>query len=73
MSQISELKPRRLPVEEAATYTDLSASTLNKLRIYGGGPAYLKLGRRVAYDVRDLDAWLASKRRTSTSDAGAEA
>jgi predicted DNA-binding transcriptional regulator AlpA len=58
----------RLSVEEAATYTGLSASTLNKLRVYGGGPAYLKLGQRVVYVSDDLDAWLGSKRRRSTSD-----
>jgi hypothetical protein len=46
----------------------LSASTLNKLRVFGGGPKYLKLGRTVVYDVTDLDAWLATKRRASTSD-----
>jgi predicted DNA-binding transcriptional regulator AlpA len=61
---------RRLPVEAAASYTGLSVSTLNKLRVFGGGPVFLKLGRRVAYDVADLDAWLANKRRTSTSDDG---
>jgi predicted DNA-binding transcriptional regulator AlpA len=61
---------RRLPVEVAADHVGLSVSTLNKLRVFGGGPVFLKLGRRVAYDVADLDAWLASKRRTSTSDDG---
>jgi predicted DNA-binding transcriptional regulator AlpA len=60
----------RLPVRDAADYVGLSCSTLNKLRLYGGGPVFLKLGRRVAYDVADLDAWLASKRRSSTSDDG---
>jgi hypothetical protein len=58
----------------AADYTGYSVSHLAKLRLYGGGPSYLKLGHRtVMYDVRDLDAWLVSKRRRSTSDVGAEA
>lgn len=61
---------RRLSVEMAANYTGLSASTLNKLRVFGGGPIFLKLGRRVAYDIADLDAWLAERRRRSTSDGG---
>lgn len=60
----------KLNVDEAATYIGLSPSTLNKLRVFGGGPVFLKLGRRVAYDVADLDTWLASKRRRSTSDRG---
>ena len=57
-----------LAVEEAAQRIGLSVSTLNKLRVLGGGPIFLKLGRRVAYDVADLNVWLASKRRRSTSD-----
>jgi predicted DNA-binding transcriptional regulator AlpA len=61
---------RRLRTADAGTYCGLSASTLNKLRVFGGGPKYLKLGRTVVYDVTDLDAWLATKRRASTSDRG---
>lgn len=57
-------------VAEAAAYTGLSASTLNKLRVFGGGPVFLKLGHRVVYDQTDLDAWLNGKRRRSTSDDG---
>ena len=63
----------RLSTEAAASYTGLSASTLSKLRVFGGGPTYLKLGRRVAYDVKDLDDWLGARRRLSTSDTGASA
>jgi len=61
---------KRMVVESAAEYVGLSVSTLNKLRVFGGGPVFLKLGRRVAYDVTDLDAWLATRRRRSTSDDG---
>jgi len=61
---------RPFTVEDAAAHTGLSISTLNKLRVFGGGPVFLKLGRRVAYDIADLDAWLASRRRRSTSDDG---
>jgi excisionase family DNA binding protein len=61
---------RKLPVSEAARFLGLSKSTLDKLRISGGGPTYLQLGRRVLYDVADLEAWLMPKRRSSTSDNG---
>ena len=54
----------------AAAYCGSSTSTFEKLRLTGGGPGYLKLGRRVAYDPADLDAWLATKRRFSTSMVG---
>ena len=60
----------RLDVTQAAEYLGISASTLSKRRVFGGGPKYLKLGRRVVYDVRDLDAWLEAHRRASTSDQG---
>ncbi|MBX4898594.1 helix-turn-helix domain-containing protein [Rhizobium bangladeshense] len=58
-----------LRTDDAAIYTGVSASTLNKLRLTGGGPDYLKLGKSVVYDPADLDAWLSSKRRRSTSAA----
>jgi excisionase family DNA binding protein len=57
----------RMCVEEAARYVGLGVSKLNKLRTYGGGPAYAKLGRRVVYDAADLDAWLAENKRSSTA------
>lgn len=60
---------RMLRTEDAANYTGLSASTLTKLRLHGGGPEYIKLGKSVVYDPVDLDAWLSSKRRRSTSVA----
>jgi predicted DNA-binding transcriptional regulator AlpA len=55
---------------EAARHLGLSESTLNKLRLTGGGPVFIKLGRRVLYNMQDLEAWLQQHRRTSTSDLG---
>ena len=66
---VSSLNPV-LSVKEAATRVGLSASTLNKMRIYGGGPRFIKLRRRVVYDEADLQQWLLSHRRHSTSDVG---
>lgn len=57
----------------AAQYLSISVSTLNKYRVFGGGPVFCKVGRTVVYDPSDLDAWLASCRRVSTSDNGREA
>jgi predicted DNA-binding transcriptional regulator AlpA len=61
---------RLLNVIEAATRLSVSASYLNKLRITGGGPPFLKIGARVAYDPVDLSTWLEGQKRRSTSDAG---
>ncbi len=62
-----------LRTPQAAQYLGISASSLNKYRVFGGGPVFCKVGRVVVYDPNDLDAWLASCRRTSTSDNGKEA
>jgi len=56
--------------EAAAQYLNLSNRWLEKLRIIGGGPCYFKLGRRCVYRYEDLDAWVESNRRHSTSDIG---
>lgn len=56
---------------EAAEYIGSTASTLAKYRMYGAGPAFVKIGRRVVYRVEDLDAWLASNVRKSTIGAKA--
>ena len=52
----------------AAEYLRLSVSTLAKMRLYGNGPVYSKLGRRVVYRHQDLDAWLARNSYRSTSE-----
>ncbi len=59
--------------KEAASYVKSSESTLAKKRLKGDGPTYTKFGRLVLYAKRDLDDFLASRRRLSTSDPGAEA
>jgi hypothetical protein len=51
---------------------DLSPSTLAKWRLAGTGPPYSKVGRLIVYDIADLDAYLSSRRRLSTSDTGQE-
>jgi predicted DNA-binding transcriptional regulator AlpA len=71
MPSVTNRQMLRTP--QAAQYLGISASTLNKYRVFGGGPAFCKLSRVVVYDPNDLDAWLASCRRTSTSDNGKEA
>ena len=60
---------RRLSVKVAAYHTGLSCSTLNKLRCSGRGPRFAKIGRRVLYDIGDLDGWIAGHLKTSTSNS----
>lgn len=54
---------------EAAAYCRLGKPTLERFRITGEGPAYLKLGGAVRYRRCDLDAWLATRLTRSTSEA----
>ncbi len=52
----------------AARYVGLSESTLEKARVYGSGPSYVKLGRAVRYRPADLDRWLDARVISSTSE-----
>lgn len=69
MSDTSHRSWMRTP--EAAAYVQRAESTLEKLRHYGGGPAYSRAGKVVVYHPDDLDAWLKSSMRVSTSQAQA--
>ncbi|WP_332751040.1 helix-turn-helix transcriptional regulator [Sphingomonas sp. RB1R13] len=53
----------------AAHYLSLAESTLEKARVTGSGPRYCKLGRAVRYRLSDLDAWMAARAVSSTSEA----
>ncbi|MCJ2077618.1 helix-turn-helix domain-containing protein [Methylobacterium sp. E-016] len=57
----------KLSVGQAAHRLGISKSWLDKKRVQGGGPTYIKLGRRVLYDENDLDAWADTHRRSHTS------
>ena len=52
----------------AAAVLGLSTQTLEKLRCFGGGPAYKKLGRSVRYSPGDLDSWINDRTKRSTTD-----
>jgi predicted DNA-binding transcriptional regulator AlpA len=60
------LARQKLKTRSAAKYCGSTASTFQKLRLTGAGPRYFKIGRRVVYDVADLESWLAEHRRQST-------
>jgi len=64
----ADLPPRLLRVQEAARFLGISIRTLEKHRTYGTGPTYRKVGGRVLYTVRDLEAWTAIGSRKSTRD-----
>lgn len=63
LPQQTYLTPR-----EAAAYLHSSASTLAKLRVYGGGPTFCRIGRAIRYCKSDLDAFMTRSRVQSTSE-----
>jgi len=65
------IQKRVLRTPEAAAYLGLAASTLEKMRLSGSGPEFVRLGgRAIGYDLAMLDAWIDRQRRISTSDPG---
>lgn len=63
-------KPARalLDTPSAAKMIGMSSRTLEKWRTLGEGPPFLKFGRRVLYSRTDLESWIESRRRQSTSE-----
>lgn len=48
-----------LTTAQAALYLSVSRSWLEKARLQGRGPRYVRCGARVLYRISDLDAYLA--------------
>jgi excisionase family DNA binding protein len=63
MKQKTFSRRRFWRTRELADYTGLGKSTLDKLRLSGGGCPYIRVGRVVLYDPKDVDAWLTACRR----------
>ena len=59
--------PRLLSVLEAANHLGISKSWLQKSRVYGTGPTATVIGRRILYDLRDVETWLATRKQRDTS------
>ena len=66
MAQIIE--SRTLTDRDTAIYIGMSESWLRQARMNGNpdAPPFVKIGRAVRYLRDDLDAWLESRRRTSS-------
>lgn len=56
-----------LKVDEVAALLRCSVSSLNKWRLNGGGPAFVRVGTRVRYRPADIATFVAERTRTSTS------
>lgn len=56
-----------LTPKQAAGYLRVSKSYLDKLRVYGGGPNFLRFGRKILYRKSELNLWAAERSFSSTS------
>ena len=70
MSSAATTSPYR-DTQGASAHSGLSVSFLEKLRVVGGGPPFIKVGKAVRYKLADVDAWLATRMRNSTSEYAA--
>ena len=60
-----------LDEEAAALLVGMTVSTLQKKRVAGNGPRYVKMGRIVRYRPDDLESFVAERVVTSTSHKAA--
>lgn len=60
-----------LDTNQAAAFTGNKSQTLEKWRVTGIGPKFIKVGRSVRYDPKDLRDWIEAHKRTSTSQQSA--
>lgn len=61
--------PRAVDVYGASKYTGVSVRTLRWRRESNQGPPSYRLGKRVMYDVADLDAWVEAEKVESLRGA----
>jgi predicted DNA-binding transcriptional regulator AlpA len=57
--------------KHTAQHLCITEGTLAKWRLTGEGPKFLRVGRRIAYDPRDIQTWLDARRVSSTSQEAA--
>lgn len=60
-----------LPPKPLAERLAVTEGCLAKWRLSGEGPRFIRVGRRIAYDPRDVQEWLDARRVGSTSQVAA--
>jgi predicted DNA-binding transcriptional regulator AlpA len=58
-----------LNTEQVAKRCGLSEMTVRKWRMTGEGPRFIRLGRAVRYRLNDLEAFLAGRAFSTTTEA----
>ena len=68
---IAKSKTEYCSEKQAAEIMGLSVAWFQRMRVYGGGPPFTKMGRAVRYRVCDLHAFMALSRFEHTTEADA--
>jgi predicted DNA-binding transcriptional regulator AlpA len=58
-----------LDTNSAAVFLGMGRRNLERLRATGGGPRFVKIGRKCAYRTEALEAWVTAREFASTSEA----
>jgi predicted DNA-binding transcriptional regulator AlpA len=67
--RVADTRPL-LSTADVADFLGVSASALNKWRLTGSGPRFIRLGSRIAYRPAEVDAFIESRSCRSTSEYG---
>ncbi len=65
---MEHIETEYVDTEGAERLTSTPKATLATLRARGGGPAYIKRGRKVLYALADLRLWLNAAKRQHSSE-----
>jgi predicted DNA-binding transcriptional regulator AlpA len=57
-----------LTQRDLAALTKLSPRTIERLRCVGGGPKFVRVRGSVRYRIEDVEAWIASRVVSNTSE-----
>jgi predicted DNA-binding transcriptional regulator AlpA len=69
-ARVDQSMRRLLLTNEAADLLRISEKTMIRMRQRGEGPQFIRLNRRIVYDVLDLEAFISKRKHRSTSEYG---
>ena len=67
------MKADYLETRKAARCLGICHRTLEKFRIYGAGPPYIRIGQRIVYKHDDLVKWQRLRRLTASRNSNSTA
>lgn len=62
-------KPMHLTPKETAARLRVAVGTLANWRVFGGGPRFIKIGKKILYPLAEIEAFEQSHLRSNTAQA----